>query len=107
MSSRPPRFVPTLTEVVRSVQPTLTAHGSQGNALGAHAELENHLVQRVLQRVDLILERRLREAVGQIIAEHAGQLTAELRMEIEAVVRQSVSQAFSQELESDTEPAGI
>ena len=107
MSSQPPRFVPTLTEVVQPFPPSLNARGSPANALVAHADLENHLVQRVLQRVDLILERRLREAVGQIIAEHAGQLTAELRMEIEAVVRHSVSQAFSQELESDTEPAGI
>ena len=107
MSSQPPRFVPTLTEVVQPVPPTSNAPASPSNAQVDHASLENHLVQKVLQRVDLILERRLREAIGQVIAEHAGQLTAELRMEIEAVVREAVCQAFSQELERDTEPAGI
>ena len=107
MSSQPPRFVPTLTEVVQPVAPSLNAPESLNQPSVDHADFENHLVQRVLQRVDLILERRLREAIGQVIAEHTGQLTAELRMEIEAVVRRSVSQAFSQELESDTEPAGI
>ncbi len=107
MSSQPPRFVPTLTEVVQPAPPSMNARGSAANALVAYTELESHLVQRVLQRVDLILERRLRDAVGQIIAEQTAQLTAELRMEIEAVVRHSVSQAFSQELEIDTEPARI
>ena len=107
MSSQPPRFVPTLTEVVQPVLASSNAPASPSNVQLDHADLENHLVQRVLQRVDLILERRLREAVGQVIAEHTELLTAELQIEIDAVVRQSVSQAFSQELERDTEPAGI
>ena len=107
MSSHPPRFVPTLTEVVQPVPPPLSGGVIPANAQIAHVELENRLVRRVLQRVDLILEGRLREAVGQIIAEHTGQLTAELRTEIDAVVRESVSQAFSQELESDTKFAGV
>ncbi len=107
MSSQPPRFVPTLTEVVQPVPPTSNEPASPGKAQVDHANLENHLVQQVLQRLDLVLERRLREAIGQVIAEHAGQLTAGLRLEIEAVVRETVYQAFSKELERDTEPAGI
>lgn len=94
--SQPPRFVPTLTEVV------------QPAALAATNELETHatalttqaaemLVQRVMQRVDLVLERRLREAVGQLILEHTQTLAPRLREEIERVTRQSVSQAFEQE----------
>jgi hypothetical protein len=55
------------------------------------------MVQRVLQRVDLVLERRLREVVGQLILEHTQTLTPRLREEIEVVVRQSVSQAFDSE----------
>jgi hypothetical protein len=55
------------------------------------------MVQRVLQRVDLVLERRLREVVGQLILEHTQTLTPRLREEIEAVVRQSVNQAFESE----------
>lgn len=107
MSSQPPRFVPTLTEVVQPVVRPVNALGGLSHTSVVHAELENHLVQRALQRVDLILEKRLREAVGKIIAEHVGQLTAELHIEIEAVVRQSVSQALLQERGSDAALAGI
>jgi hypothetical protein len=62
------------------------------------AELEDQMVKRVLQRVDLMLDRRLREAVGQLILEHTQTLVPRLREEIEGVVRQSVSQAFEQEV---------
>ena len=66
------------------------------------AELEEQMVQRVLQRVDLMLERRLREAVGQLILEHTQTLVPRLREEIETVVRQSVNQAFEQEIAQTT-----
>ena len=56
------------------------------------------MVQRVLQRVDLILERRLRESVGQLILEHTQTLAPRLKEEIELVVRQTISQAFAQEV---------
>lgn len=97
----PPRFVPTLTEIV---QP---APSSQAPALApdeavvprAFSDKEQDLmVQRVLQRVELVLERRLREAVGQLILEHTQTLAPRLRQEIELVVRQSVSQAIEQEV---------
>ena len=104
MNSQPPRFVPTLTEVVQPVPPQLKAPDTASVPPVDQVALENHLVQRVLQRLDLILERRLREAVGQLILEHTERLTTELRVEIEFVVRQSVSQAFSHELEDDTKP---
>ena len=99
-SSVPPRFVPTLTEVVHQSPITVQAP-SLDQAAGASAfpaELEVQMVQRVLQRVDLILERRLREAVGQMLLEHTQSLAPRLREEIEKVVRQSVRQAFEQEI---------
>ena len=107
MSSQPPRFVPTLTEVVQPAPLRVRAPATASVAAVDQVALENHMVQRVLQRVDLILERRLREAVGQLILEHTERLTTELRVEIEFVVRQSVSQAFSHELEDDTRPVEI
>lgn len=99
-SSVPPRFVPTLTEVV---QPTAVPAQTPvaGNTVGPvalAAGLQEQMVLRVLQRVDLLLERRLREAVGQLILEHTETLAPRLREEIEQVVRQSVSQAFEQEV---------
>ena len=104
--SSPPRFVPTLTDVV---QPGVTAHPQSGASTeafgGAPAasfqsggQFEDQIVHRVMQRVDLVLERRLREAVGQVILTHTQALGPRLREEIELVVRESVSQAVAQEL---------
>ncbi len=96
-SKVPPRFVPTLTEVVLPT-PAAAPVGALPAAPGVpFADLEEQLVQRVLQRVDLMLERRLRESVGQLILEHTQSLAPRLREEIEQVVRDSVSQAFAQE----------
>lgn len=93
-SSAPSRFVPTLTEVVLYL-PSQTPFAAEIVApVALPAEL---MLQRVMQRVDLVLERRLREAVEQLILEHTQTLIPRLREEIELVVRQSVTQAFEQE----------
>lgn len=97
----PPRFVPTLTDRVRPADlPRSKPIGSepQQNAVA----LEDQIVHRVMQRVDLVLERRLREAVAQVILTHTQTLGPRLREEIELVVRESVSQAVAQELPANT-----
>lgn len=102
----PPRFVPTLTEVVRPtsapvpapvVPPAPPQAGTPLAQPGVSAEVQEQMVQRVLQRVNLVLERRMREVVGQLILEHTQSVAPRLREEIEEVVRQSVSQAFNSE----------
>lgn len=96
-ASVPPRFVPTLTEVVQPGQVSgLLAPEAPKPA--SMSQLEDQVVHRVMQRVDLVLERRLREAVGQLILTHTQALGPRLREEIELVVRESVSQAVAQEL---------
>ena len=101
-----PRFVPTLTDVV---QPGIPVHSQPGASTQAFngvpagsfqpgGQFEDQIVHRVMQRVDLVLERRLREAVGQVILTHTQALGPRLREEIELVVRESVSQAVAQEL---------
>lgn len=92
-NSIPPRFVPTLTDVV---QITSYAQGNQKEP--SNGQLEDQIVHRVMQRVDLVLERRLREAVAQVILSHTQALGPRLREEIELVVRESVMQAVAQEL---------
>jgi hypothetical protein len=84
----PPKFVPTLTEVVRS---GATARSEAGLT-------QEQLVQRVMQRVDLSLERRLREAIAATVLEQTRALGPILREEIELVVRDAVSQAFAEEI---------
>ena len=98
-SSLPPRFVPTLTEVVRSAQ-TPAEDETQGRSAPDLLRFREQMVHRVMQRVDLTLERLLRETVGRLVLEHTQALAPSLRDEIEIVVRQSVNQAFEQELAS-------
>jgi hypothetical protein len=88
----PPRYVPTLTEVV---------HTSQAPAPVAPATSlsQEQLINRVMQRVDMTLERRLREAIAQTVIEQTRAIGPLLREEIESVVRQTVAQAFAEELE--------
>jgi hypothetical protein len=89
----PPRYVPTLTEVVKAAPGPVAAGAATGVT-------EAQLIDRVMQRVDLTLERRLREAIAATVLEQTRALGPLLRDEIEAVVRQSVSQAFAEELEA-------
>ena len=91
----PPRFVPTLTEVVRGG----TAAARPGGGL-----TQEQLVSRVMQRVDLVLERKLREAIAATVLEQTRALGPILREEIELVVREAVSQAFADELGGDPKP---
>ena len=99
----PPRFVPTLTDVVQLADHTISPPLDKPNSEFQHnaVQLEDQIVHRVMQRVDLVLERRLREAVAQVILSQTQSLGPRLREEIELVVRESVSQAVAHELPQD------
>jgi hypothetical protein len=88
-SRTPPRYVPTLTEVVK-------AQAGAGPAVPAGVSQEQ-FIHRIMQRVDLALERRLREAVAAAVIEQTRSIGPLLREEIESVVRETVSQAFADE----------
>ena len=93
----PPRFVPTLTEVVVPVEPApITVAQPEFTA-----EMQEQLVHRVLQRVDLVLNQRLREALSDLVVSHTQSIEPLLRQEIELVVRDAVSAAVAQELHGD------
>ncbi len=95
MASRtPPRFVPTLTQVVHvsapaPLTPTPVAPASQ-----------DEIAQRVMQRVDLALERRLRETIATVVLEQTSALTPVLRERLEAMVREIVAEALDEELQA-------
>ena len=57
-----------------------------------------------MQRVDLTLERRLREAIATTVLEQTRSLGPLLRDEIESVVRETVSQAFADEATNQRPP---
>lgn len=116
MSSRlPPSFVPTLTEVLRddgSVEPLTpfaapTAEppaneplAQPGVANALWLSFEDQVVQRVLQRVDLTLERRLHDALAALLESQTRSLMPRLRDEIEAVVRSAINDAVAQEMDA-------
>jgi hypothetical protein len=56
------------------------------------------LAQRVLQRVDLTLDRRVREAIAAVVLEQTHLLAPLLRERLEAVVRDVVAQAVAEEM---------
>lgn len=90
---QPPRYVPTLTEVVATPAPA----GVEPAGATGTAALAEEVVRRVLQRVDAMLERRLRESVAAVVIEQTQALAPRLQGEIEACVRQAVADAFEQE----------
>jgi hypothetical protein len=121
----PPRFVPTLTTVldlppepvpapeevvpVESPSPAMPEL-SQAVALTPEAQLseaeafrlEEQLLHRVLQRVDLSLEERVSDAVSAAVQQHLDRMIPGLRTEIEAVLRALVSEALAHELSDNT-----
>ena len=109
---QPPRFVPTLTEVVVPVEfstPAAAAAKSQAHPATdvpplpveratADAVVEQMTAQ-LMQRVDVLLQERLRYALSEIVQLQSQTLVAQLLGDIESVVRQSVVDAVAQELE--------
>lgn len=93
----PPKFVPTLTEVVRVTPQSAASVAPVATAQQAVA-FEEQLLHRVIQRVDVLLELRVQQAVARVIQEQTRSLVPRLREEIEAVVRSSVTEAVAQEL---------
>jgi hypothetical protein len=109
--------VPTLTTVVElpadpvaAREAAATADPAQAVALGPHAmlsdadlfRLEEQLLHRVLQRIDLSLEERLSDTVSAAIQQQLDDMIPRLRNEIEAELRALLSEALAQELSDDT-----
>jgi hypothetical protein len=89
----PPRFVPTLTEVVHTGPSPLAP-------APLHPLSQDQIAQRVLQRVDLALDRRVREAIATVVLEQTNALAPLLRERLEAVVREVVAQAVADEMQA-------
>ena len=127
----PPRFVPTLTAVVDPLRPDEAPPVVPQEAPPPPAEpasapvetaapaaapasmvalddadafrLEEELLHRVLQRIDLSLEERLTEAVSAAVQRQLDAMVPQLRGEIEAVLRALVIEALARELPGNAE----
>jgi hypothetical protein len=96
----PPRFVPTLTEVVQS-GPVPLAPGA-----GTPPISQDQLALRVMQRVDLALDRRLREEIATVVLEQTSALLPLLRERLESVVREVVAEAVAEEIQARQRSSG-
>ena len=122
----PPKFVPTLTEVVqapvagaprpaaapvmppaspgpatRPIAPVRAAPASVVQRPPVMpAGIEEYMIHRVMQRVDVVLDQRLREAIATVVQEQTRSVLPRLREEIESVVRHAVYEAVADELAS-------
>ncbi|HMM73302.1 hypothetical protein [Extensimonas sp. H3M7-6] len=94
-----PRFVPTLTDVVHEpeVLPS-DAPAPVAPAPVVPEGMEEAIVHRVMQRVDMALDQRLREAIALVVQEQTRSLLPRLREEVESVLRQTVYEAVAEEL---------
>ena len=111
-----PRFVPTLTEVVAQPphqpgpsSPPALEQAPNGSAApgpafampGQRADadaFEEYVVHRIMQRLDLVLEQRLGEAIARVTQEQMRTLVPRLREEVESVLRHALNDAVAQEL---------
>ncbi|WP_369858189.1 hypothetical protein [Acidovorax sp. 69] len=66
--------------------------------------MEEYMVHRVMQRVDVVLDQRLREAIATVVQEQTRSVLPRLREEIESVVRHAVYEAVADELASGGPP---
>ena len=66
--------------------------------------MEEYIVHRVMQRVDVVLDQRLREAIATVVQEQTRSVLPRLREEIESVVRHAVYEAVADELASGAPP---
>lgn len=119
LRSAPPQRVPTLTEVVQLPEEpsaaeaaaemavvaeagALTAESLLAAPVQAHAPDEAELAQRVLldvqRQIDLMLEYRLREVLGPVLARISEAVIREARDELATTLRDVVARAVAQEI---------
>ncbi|MFM7331879.1 MAG: hypothetical protein ACKO1L_09510 [Brachymonas sp.] len=111
MPQIPPRFVPTLTQVVSPTTQAVTrpnaasapipqvphlASSALLNAETIAQQTRQKLLVHMRQQIDLQLNKRIREAVSQLALEHAYKMHEELQPQIEAVVADVVEDAMRQ-----------
>lgn len=119
---KPPKFVPTLTEIVpfdeeaeglpppgppaRQAPAGIAADAQQmpnaytPEAIDLQAGLEADIARRVLQRVQATLQAQLAPAVEDLVRQHTQAMLAPLNEKIATVVREAVAQAVQQELDA-------
>ena len=90
----PPRYIPTLTEVVHlngEHAPVVKPAAAPPANLAA---LPAQTLAQVMQQVDTLLEQRLREATSRLVASQTQQLLEQLRPALHRVVEQTLQEVL-------------
>lgn len=77
---------------------------AQGQGIDDSAKQAEQMRSRLLQRVDVIVQRRVREAATAIALEHAQNLLQELRPALEKAITESVNEALAMEVAARSKP---
>lgn len=80
--------------------PAMPAAPTMESIWDSHAQqvTEEYLVHRLMQRVDLVLDQRLHDAIATVVQQQTRSIVVRLREEVESVVRQAVYEAVADEL---------
>jgi hypothetical protein len=106
MQKQPPKYVPTLTQVIPPAQLAAKAASLPAPALVLVAQqqqeladqLRRQLVAAAQRHIDAQLERRVREAVSQLALQHAQNMLEAMAPTVEATVATVMDEAVAQAL---------
>ena len=96
-----------LRTVTLQAAPVLSREAQARAQHPVSAGFEEYLVHRVMQRVDVGLDQRLRDAIATVLSEQTRSLLPRLREEVESVVRYVVCEAVADELAADGKAENI
>ncbi len=85
--------------------PSSSPSPSQSAPAPDFSGIEEVVIHRIIQRVDVVLDQRLREAIATVVQEQTRSMVPRLREEVESVVRHAVYEAVADELASPGSPA--
>jgi hypothetical protein len=94
--------VPVAPPVAPPVAVAVAAPHPERRGIDDSGQQAEHMRIRLLQRVDVIVQRRVREAAAAIALEHAQSLLQDLRPALEKAITESVNEALALELASRT-----
>lgn len=96
-SATPPRYLPTLTEVV-NLPPSNTftpLSETHKDSIDTAQDLTDHIIQRLMP----VMQIKLREILASVVHEEICTMEPRLMQEVEQMARQMVTQALTQDVE--------
>lgn len=91
-------LIPTVTDEVKPVEPVVAAALAPALPEISEAQLAQRVMGDVQRQIDGMLDFRLREAIGPILARHSEALVKDLREELNRTMRDVVARSVAQEM---------